>query len=97
MFLSHSINNHMSNYDFITKLFNIEFIPNIDYKKTKPIVDGVNKRLELYLERTIYKCPDCDFDVYVKDTRKEIIKHVLKGGEPCTIIFHKRRYYCSRS
>ena len=94
MFLSHSINNPMNNYDFITKLFNIEFIPNIDYKKTKPIVDGLNKRLELYLERTVYKCPDCDSDVYVKDTRKELIKHVLKGGEACTIVFHKRRFYC---
>ena len=84
----------MNDTNFITKLFNIEFIPNIDYEKSKPIVDGVNKRLKLYLERTIYRCPDCDSFVFVRDTRKEMIKHTLRGGEACTIEFHKRRFYC---
>lgn len=94
MFSSHSNKLSMNDINFITKLFNIEFIPNIDYEKTNPIVDGMNKRLELYLERTMFRCPNCDSLIFVKDTRKEIIKHTLRGGEACTIIFHKRRFYC---
>lgn len=84
----------MSNLNFIISLFNIDYVPNIDFEKTTPIVDGVNKKLNLYLLRTIFKCPSCDSRIFVRDTRKEFIKHVLRGGEACTIVFHKRRFYC---
>ncbi len=84
----------MLNDDFITKLFNIEFVGNIDFKKSMPVINKTKKILHLYLERTIFSCPLCDSKVLVKDSRIEVIKHVLRGGEPCLIIFHKRRFCC---
>ena len=84
----------MNQDNFITKLFNIEFIPNIDYEKTTPTINETKKILNLHLERTIFYCPYCQSRLIIRDSKKERINHVLKGGEPCLIIFHKRRYYC---
>lgn len=80
--------------NFITKLFNIEFVPNVDYGKTEPSINKNIKILNLYLERTIFYCPNCKTKLVIRDSKKEIINHILRGGEPCLIIFHKRRFYC---
>lgn len=84
----------MKHNNFIIKLFNIEFVPNIDYEKTTPIINKIKKILNLYLERTLFNCPYCQSRLVIRDSKKENINHVLKGGEPCLIIFHKRRFYC---
>ena len=82
----------MLNY-FIIKLFNIEGVELLDEDKSEAHISGVVKNIDLYLVRHLYVCPECGSDsIYSKGTKKEIIKHVLNGGEACNIIFHKRRY-----
>ena len=81
--------------NFIIKLFNIDSIENLDIVKSEAGIDKTNKRIDIYLVRHIFSCPDCcGNNLYSKGTRNEVIKHVLNGGEACNIVFHKRRYKC---
>lgn len=85
----------MDDKDFIIELFNLKDAENIDFQKTKANIKGVNKAIDIYLEKHTDCCKNCSSsDIYIRGNKKQIVKHVLNGGYPCTVTIHKRVYKC---
>ena len=86
------------NYDrfnYITKLFNLDCIKNIDVERTNYSLTNNIPRCDLYLNKTIYECKYCcSDDIKFKEYSLMNIKHSTLNGTLCNITFHRRKYLC---
>ena len=45
--------------NFITKLFNIDSVENLDLDKSEAHIHNTTKTIDVYLVRYIFSCPKC--------------------------------------
>jgi len=85
----------MINYDFITKIWNLKRTTIVDEEKSYIELKGINQILHLYLKKSNVFCSYCNSEkAIIRSSKIQSIKHTMLGGNPCSIIFHKRVYKC---
>ena len=85
--------NSQSNY--ITMLWNLNKVPNIDWNKSSCSFVKKESILDLYLINNTNTCEFCGcLGLKIKGSRIQKIKTVLNNGSYGLIIFHRREFIC---
>lgn len=80
--------------DYTLKLFKLTHF-NIDIQKSSATYFENSTTLDIYLNRNIFKCTNCDSeDIKVRSVVNTKIKYSLFIDNPIELILHRRKFYC---
>ena len=84
-----------SQNNYITMLWNLNRVPNIDWNKSVCSFVRGQSVLDLYLVNSEDTCVSCSYlGLKIKGSRIQKIKSVLNNGSYGEIIFHRREFIC---